>query len=346
MCQPQVRHHNQHSHSTLLASHLMTKSHQAPATSSEDANTALGGQIAHDGAIITDFLAEHFDEVTSPATQLVAAMRYASLNGGKRIRTALCLSAARLAAPQDESAFGRAIYAAAALEMVHAYSLVHDDLPAMDDAETRRGKPSLHIAFDEATAILAGDALQTEAFGLLSSAKAGFTPSVALALIDELARGSSANGMAGGQMLDLQADAKAEAGESFGVAETEQMQSMKTGALIIAAPVMGAIATASSDGDINKPLVADLRAFASPLGLAFQVADDVLDVTADSQAMGKPVGRDNAQGKATFVDFYGLDGAKKYAADLVAQSVSYIEKYGDDALMLQKIAHFVINRSY
>ena len=346
MSQLQARHRNQHSLLTLLASHPMTNSPAAPAPSSDDTNSALIGQIAHDGAIITDFLADYFDAMTSPATQLVAAMRYASLNGGKRIRTALCLSAARLAAPQDEAAFGRAIYAAAALEMVHAYSLVHDDLPAMDDAETRRGKPSVHIAFDEATAILAGDALQSEAFALLASKDAGFAPAVALALINELAQGSSANGMAGGQMLDLQADAKAAAGEAFNVAETEQMQAMKTGALIIAAPVMGAIATTADNQPIKTDLIRDLRAFAAPLGVAFQVADDVLDVTADSGAMGKPVGRDNAQGKATFVDFYGLEGARRYAAELVASSISHIEKYGDDALGLQKIAHFVINRSY
>ena len=312
----------------------------------------ITAQIAHDGALITDFLGDYFDEMTSPATQLVAAMRYASLNGGKRIRSALCLSAARFCLshnqvmPQDEAAMRRAISAASALEMIHAYSLIHDDLPAMDDAETRRGKAATHIAFDEATAILAGDALQTEAFALLASQQAGFSPSVALSLITELAQGASAAGMAGGQMLDLQADAAATSGKGFDIAQTEQMQAMKTGALIIAAPVMGALATGTHDRPVNDQLVSDLRAFAAPLGVAFQVADDVLDVTADTDAMGKPVGRDKEQGKASFVDFYGLEGAQSYAADLVAISVAHLDAYGAEAEPLQKIAHFVINRSY
>ena len=309
-------------------------------------HTPLATQIAHDGAMVTDYLADYFDSMDSPARQLVQAMRYASLNGGKRIRSALCLSAARLIAPQDEAAIRRALVAASALEMIHAYSLIHDDLPAMDDAETRRGKPACHIAFDEATAILAGDALQTEAFALLASQQAGLAPSVALGLIQELAQGSSAAGMAGGQMLDLQADAAATAGQAFDVAQTEQMQAMKTGALIVAAPVMGALATGTQDRPADAKIVADLRAFASPLGLAFQVADDVLDVTAEAAEMGKPVGRDKAQGKASFVDFYGLDGAKDYAADLVAISCGHLADYGDAAKPLQNIAHFVINRSY
>lgn len=314
-----------------------------------DANQ-LATQIAHDGAMVTDYLADYFDEMTSPASQLVSAMRYASLNGGKRIRSSLCLSAARLIGAkgngQDEAAMGRAIAAASALEMVHAYSLIHDDLPAMDDAETRRGKPACHIAFDEATAILAGDALQTEAFLLLSSKQAGFAPGVGIQLIRALAIGSAAGGMAGGQMLDLQADEAASAGKAFGVQETEQMQAMKTGALIVAAPVMGALATGKDDAPADEAIIDDLRAFAAPLGLAFQVADDVLDVTANQAEMGKPVGRDKAQGKASFVDFYGLEGAKQYAADLVATSCAHLAPYGEAANPLQKIAHFVINRSY
>ncbi len=307
---------------------------------------ALVTQIAHDGALITDFLADYFDAMTSPASQLVSAMRYASLNGGKRVRSALCLSAARLAAPQDEAAIERAIAAASALEMVHAYSLIHDDLPAMDDATTRRGQPATHIKFDEATAILAGDALQSEAFVLLSSPACSIAPSVALHLVSELAIGSAAAGMAGGQMLDLQADAAASSGKAFDASQTEEMQAMKTGALIVAATVMGALSTGTDEMPADAGLVANLRAFAAPLGLAFQVADDVLDVTADAQEMGKPVGRDKEQGKASFVDFYGLEGARRYAADLVDEGCAHIACYGDDAKPLQNIAQFVINRSY
>ena len=309
------------------------------------ASSSITAQIAHDGAMVTDFLAEHFETIESPAVRLVTAMRYASLNGGKRIRSALCLAAARLVAKEDQAAMGRAIIAASALEMIHAYSLIHDDLPAMDDSELRRGKPATHIAFDEATAILAGDALQTEAFALLSQAgydgAHGCDSEMALKLIRELAVGSSADGMAGGQMLDLQADSLALEGKAFTESETATMQNMKTGALIIAGPVMGAIAAGASD-----KMVADLRQFATPLGLAFQVADDVLDVTSDGADLGKPAGRDKDQGKASFVDFLGLDGAKAYATELVTKSCAILDPYGPDAVPLQKIAHFVINRSY
>jgi len=304
-------------------------------------NTTIATQLGHDGALVTDFLAQYFDEMTSPALQLVDAMRYASLNGGKRIRAGLTLAAARLAAPGDERALGHALRAASALEMVHAYSLVHDDLPAMDDAEMRRAMPSTHIAFDEATAILAGDSLQTEAFVLLSDPEAGLSAHTMIALVRELALGSSADGMAGGQMLDLMADKLARSDAGFGVEQTEQMQQMKTGALIIAAPVMGGIAAQAPSS-----LIDDLRQFANPLGLAFQVADDVLDVTADGEAMGKPVGRDKEQGKASFVDFYGLEGAQKYAQELVQKSCDSLSAYGAAAEPLQKIAQFVINRSY
>ena len=301
-------------------------------------------QIAHDGAQVTDFLSDYFDQLSTPATRLKEAMRYGALNGGKRIRASLALCAARLAMPDDSAAITRAIVAASALEMVHAYSLIHDDLPAMDDAELRRGKPSAHIAFDEATAILAGDALQTQAFVLLSAPSYGLTASASVALIKELAIGASVAGMAGGQMLDLQADALAKQGAGFDVAQTEQMQAMKTGALIIAGPVIGAIA-ALNDQE-NAALIDDLRAFASPLGVAFQVADDVLDVTADSAKMGKPVGRDKAQGKASFVDFYGAEGAQNYASELIQSACDHLSKYGATAVPLQKIAHFIINRSY
>ena len=300
--------------------------------------------IAHDGAQVTDFLSDYFDQLDTPATRLKEAMRYGALNGGKRIRASLALCAARLVMPDDRKALQRAIAAAGALEMVHAYSLIHDDLPAMDDAELRRGKPSAHIAFDEATAILAGDALQTEAFCLLSNPVYGFAPAASVALVKELAIGSSVAGMAGGQMLDLQADELAKQGAGFDVAQTEQMQAMKTGALIIAGPVMGAIA--AQNGQNDQAVITDLRHFASRLGVAFQVADDVLDVTADAEMMGKPVGRDKAQGKASFVDFYGLEGAKSYASELINSACDHLAKYDAQALPLQRIAHFIINRSY
>lgn len=301
----------------------------------------IGAVIKADAAHITSFLSDYFSQMSCDASRLQEAMAYASLNGGKRIRASLTLSAARLIAGDDKSALQAATRAAAAIEMVHAYSLVHDDLPAMDDAEMRRGAPSTHIKFDEATAILAGDALQTEAFALLSAPDNGIAPERAIALVHHLAKASGLLGMAGGQMLDLQADMKAKEGMAFTAAETEIMQAMKTGALIVAAPVMGAVAAGGSQAVID-----DLTSYAAPLGLAFQIADDVLDVTADNDIMGKPVGRDKDQGKASFVDFYGLEGAQKMASDLMAQSVDALSSYGDKAAELHQIAHFVINRSH
>ena len=307
---------------------------------SQSAND-IGAVIKADAAHISSFLSDYFSAMSCDASRLQEAMAYASLNGGKRIRASLTLSAARMVAPNDTGALETATLAAAAIEMVHAYSLVHDDLPAMDDAETRRGVPSTHIKFDEATAILAGDALQTEAFSLLGAPDNGIAAERAIALVHHLAKASGLMGMAGGQMLDLQADILAKKGMAFTAAETQIMQSLKTGALIIAAPVMGAVAAGGSQSVID-----DLTLYAAPLGLAFQIADDVLDVTADNDVMGKPVGRDKEQGKASFVDFYGLEGAQKMASDLMAQSVDALASYGDKATELHQIAHFVINRSH
>lgn len=307
---------------------------------SQSAND-IGAVIKADASHISSFLSDYFSTMSCDASRLQEAMAYASLNGGKRIRASLTLSAARMVAPNDTGALETATLAAAAIEMVHAYSLVHDDLPAMDDAETRRGVPSTHIKFDEATAILAGDALQTEAFSLLGAPDNGIAAERAIALVHHLAKASGLMGMAGGQMLDLQADILAKKGMAFTADETQIMQSLKTGALIIAAPVMGAVAAGGSQSVID-----DLTLYAAPLGLAFQIADDVLDVTADNDVMGKPVGRDKEQGKASFVDFYGLEGAQKMASDLMAQSVDALASYGDKATELHQIAHFVINRSH
>ena len=300
--------------------------------------------IEQDAATITSYMTSYFASLSGPAKQLHEAMAYGALNGGKRVRASLTLSAARLALAQqgqtvDEASLQPAIIAAAALEFIHAYSLIHDDLPAMDDADTRRGKPSAHIAFDEATAILAGDALQTEAFLLLTND--ALPVAVSHQLIRLLASASGAAGMAGGQMRDLQADEAARQGKPFTAAETEEMQAMKTGALIAAAPVMGAVSVGGEAG-----LQDDLYQFAAPLGLAFQIADDLLDVTQDGAALGKPAGRDKDQGKASFVDFYGLDGAQEFAERLMNDSLSALAPYGNGADELHQIAHFVINRSH
>lgn len=233
--------------------------------------------------------------------KLLAAIRHGTLGGGKRLRPFLVMEAtAALGTDSDE-----ALEAACAVEMVHSYSLIHDDLPAMDDAETRRGRPSVHAAYGEATAILAGDALLTDAFGVLARGYPGERAG-RLALI--LADGAGTYGMVGGQAMDLAPD---DATESSVIA----IQARKTGALIEAACAMGGVI-----GGANDAQTAALRAYARALGLAFQVRDDVLDASADAATLGKPAGRDEDAGKATFVGLYGLDGAQAHVDALTAEA--------------------------
>jgi farnesyl diphosphate synthase len=220
------------------------------------------------------------------------------------------------------------------MECLHAYSLIHDDLPAMDDAETRRGKPSCHIAFDEATAILAGDALQTLAFEILADEATHPDSAVRVALVATLARASGLAGMAGGQMLDLQAETR-----ELTLAETEQMQMMKTGALIACAATCGAIV-----GGASSPLKAAIAAYADKLGLAFQIADDLLDYDGDSDGMGKPVGQDAIKGKASFVTLMGLENAKNEADNLIDKAQNSLAPWQDDAEYLQALASFAVTR--
>jgi farnesyl diphosphate synthase len=269
------------------------------------------------------------------AQNLLAAMRYSAMNGGKRVRASLVLSGARLASSQH--AYQPAhLTVAGAVEMLHAYSLVHDDLPAMDDAELRRGVASCHKAFDEATAILAGDALQTEAFSLLSKPGLMADASRQLDLCAVLAAASGVGGMAGGQMLDLQA-------ESFAsdLAETKIMQELKTGALIRASAVMGVIV---GGGDARIQNAVDK--FACHLGLAFQIADDLLDYQADAKQLGKPAGRDSEQGKASFVELLGLEEARHQADGLIAEGCASLDMFGEAADGLRGLAQFVINRNH
>ena len=263
-------------------------------------------QLLEDAARIEQALTEIFDHLSKgPAPRLVEAMRYAAMAGGKRIRGGLVIGAARLASGQDNPK--GAIQAAASFECLHAYSLIHDDLPAMDDAETRRGKPSCHIAFDEATAVLAGDALQTLAFELLTDMALFPDPSIRSGLVADLAHASGVAGMAGGQMLDLEAETR-----RFNLDETKSMQALKTGALIKASAIAG-----GRLGGADRTLLSALGFYAENLGLAFQIADDVLDRSSDAEQMGKPTGRDAEAGKASFVDELGLDNAKKQAESLI-----------------------------
>lgn len=258
---------------------------------------------------------------------VVQAMRYA-VRGGKRLRGFLVLEGARMLGLPAE----RAIAAAAAVEALHAYSLVHDDLPCMDDDDLRRGQPTVHVKWDEAVAVLAGDALQTLAFELLCDPALGGAE-VRVALVAGLARASGAGGMVLGQALDIAAET---APAPLTLAEITRLQAGKTGALIRFSAEAGAIIAGADP--------APLGAYAACLGLAFQIADDVLDVTGDAGLAGKRLGKDAAAGKATFVSLLGLDGARARARALVDEAEGHLSCYGDRAENLIAAARFVISR--
>jgi len=296
-------------------------------------------QLLDDAALTEAAMAAIFDDFAqASAPRLVAAMRYAAMAGGKRLRAALVLGAARLASGQDNPQ--GAVQVAASFECLHAYSLIHDDLPAMDDAETRRGNPSCHLAFDEATAILAGDALQTLAFELLTRDDLHPDAAIRAGLVHDLATASGITGMAGGQMLDLEAETR-----RFDLDETRVMQAMKTGALIRAAAVAG-----GRVGGAESAVLAALSRYAECLGLAFQIADDLLDRSSNADAMGKPTGRDADAGKASFVDAMGEDAARAEAYRLVDEAAQVLtESVGENAPWLDymiKIASFSVGRTH
>lgn len=270
-----------------------------------------------------------------PETDLVEAvlhdaMRYGVLNGGKRLRPFLAVQAAFLF-NVDSS---RARRLAAAIELVHCYSLIHDDLPAMDDAALRRGHPTVHKQFDEATAILAGDALLTLAFEVLSDPETHEDPRVRCELITELAKASGAHGMVGGQMLDLIGE-----GEEFDLGTISRLQRMKTGRLMAFACEAGAIL-----GKASEPHRRALRNYAYDLGLAFQVTDDILDVEADPQDTGKEKGKDEAAGKSTFVSAMGKEQARDRAEMVVRQATAHLNVFGSRADILKELAEYVLAR--
>ncbi|MCR9257212.1 MAG: polyprenyl synthetase family protein [Alphaproteobacteria bacterium] len=266
-----------------------------------------------------------------PEARVVEAMRHSALGGGKRLRPFLVMESARLFGVSDYAAR----QTAAAVEFLHCYSLIHDDLPAMDDAETRRGRPSCHVAFDEATAILAGDALLTLAFEILSDPDTHGNPAVRADLCRGLARASGHRGMVGGQMIDLLAEKE----PNLDIHSVIRLQRMKTGALICFSAEAGAIL-----GRAGEPARHALHSFGQELGLAFQIADDVLDHEGDAETVGKPVGRDDEAGKATFVTLLGLDGAKERAGMLADQAAVHLEHFGSSAARLAALARFVIDR--
>jgi farnesyl diphosphate synthase len=274
-------------------------------------------------------------EIARPE-RLLHAMRHATLGGGKRLRPFLVIESAALFGVPQAKAMG----AAAAIECVHCYSLVHDDLPAMDDDDLRRGKPTVHRAFDEATAILAGDALLSLAFDILARDDTDPEPAVRIALIRLLACASGVGGMAGGQMLDL----AAEDGSLVKSAcpfpeEIGRLQAMKTGALILASCEAGAI-LGRADAKAHEAL----SRYARTLGLAFQIADDLIDAEGETAAAGKHVGKDKVRGKATFVATLGAAGARKRLEELVADAEAALIPFGARGAMLAACAHFVAER--
>ncbi len=262
--------------------------------------------------------------------RLIEAMRYAALGGGKRLRGFLVMEVASL----FKVAPACAARVAASVEMLHAYSLVHDDLPAMDDDDLRRGKPSTHRAFDEATAILAGDALQARAFEVLAEAD---THSDALArceLVAALGLAAGARGMAGGQMIDMEAE-----GKTLGIGEVARLQALKTGRLIQFSAEAGAIL-----GRAPWPVRTQIAAYGRDIGAAFQIADDVLDEIGTAEQIGKTAGKDAAAGKATIVSILGVERATAQARMLSAQAVAHLEGFGAEADRLRGLAFWVVNR--
>jgi farnesyl diphosphate synthase len=267
---------------------------------------------------------------TRAPQRLHAAMRHATLGGGKRMRPLLVYATGVLTGADE----GVLDAPATAVELIHAYSLVHDDLPAMDDDALRRGQPTVHVAFDEATAILAGDALQALAFEVLASSDAGAV--LRVAWLQTLAQASGVAGMCGGQALDIDAT-----GQQLSAEALQRMHALKTGALIRASVRLGALA-----GGVDDETLQRLDTFADALGLAFQVRDDILDVEASSEALGKTAGKDAAQAKSTYPALLGMDGAKAKLADLETQMRTLLAPFGERADALAALGELAVKRGH
>lgn len=284
-------------------------------------------------ARVEQALAEYLPSSKTEPVTLHSAMRYATLGGGKRVRAGL-LYATGEALGADDPQLGAA---ASAVELIHAFSLVHDDLPSMDNDDLRRGQPTCHKQFDEATALLAGDALQTLAFEILAADGDDQQAPARLAMIHTLATASGSMGMAGGQALDIEATAK-----NLDIDQLIGIHSRKTGALIQAAVKMGVLAAGTDDSEI----VSNLDEFGRCIGLAFQIVDDILDVTSDTQTLGKPQGSDQAALKATFPAVLGLEEAQNRANTLLESALATLAPLGDNGRPLAEIARFIVHRHY
>ncbi|MGZ3269894.1 MAG: polyprenyl synthetase family protein [Croceibacterium sp.] len=262
--------------------------------------------------------------------RLVEAMRYAAIGGGKRVRPLLLAATAGMYGVDRECA----VRAGCAIEAIHVYSLIHDDLPCMDDDAMRHGKPTVHRAFDEATAVLAGDSLHALAFEILSMPEISSDPYIRAEMVQALAAASGWSGMAGGQMMDIAAGS-----QQFDLHTVTRLQQLKTGALLGAAVEMGAIL-----GHVPEDGRAHLRAYARDIGLAFQIADDLLDHEGDEGKAGKALRKDKVQGKATFVSLMGADTARDQAQALAEQAVGHLSGHGEEADILRALARFIVER--
>ena len=269
--------------------------------------------------------------------RLLEAMEYASLNGGKRMRAGLVCAANRIACNySNKVSENSAIAVAASVELLHAYSLVHDDLPAMDNSDLRRGLASTHKKFDEATAILAGDALQTAAFEILTERNLALTNSQKIELVRCLSVGAGFSGMAGGQMLDLEAETT-----SYNIERVMQMQRLKTGSLITASAVMGGVV-----GGAKTDLLKALSNYSENIGIAFQIKDDLLDYQGSVVKLGKPVGQDNIKGKASYIEHFGINGSIKKAEEFAEKACDCLRDYQQHAMELHSLAKLVISRTF
>ncbi|HEX8574372.1 MAG TPA: farnesyl diphosphate synthase [Allosphingosinicella sp.] len=283
-------------------------------------------------AEIDAFFQELLAVPPDPRAPLYEAMRYAAMGGGKRLRPLLVVASSALFHTDRE----RAVRVGGAVECIHVYSLIHDDLPAMDDDDLRRGKPTLHKAYGEATAILAGDALHALAFDILADESTHEDPFVRAQLVAELARAAGPAGMAGGQMMDLAA-----ARETLDLAAVTRLQQLKTGALIGFCLEAGAIMGRAPHARRMK-----LRGYARDVGLAFQIADDLLDEEGQEEKTGKKVGKDRAKGKETFVTLLGRERARRQADLLVGQAIDHLKSFGAEADLLRAIARFAVERDH
>ncbi|WP_109797825.1 MULTISPECIES: polyprenyl synthetase family protein [Novosphingobium] len=267
-----------------------------------------------------------------PRDRLVEAMRYATIGGGKRVRPLLVCATAGMFGVAREAA----VRVGTAIEAIHVYSLIHDDLPCMDNDALRHGKPTVHLAFDEAAAVLAGDALHDFAFEVLSDPATSGDPFTRIELIRTLATASGMNGMCGGQMMDIVAETS-----SFDLPTVTRLQQLKTGALLSASVEMGAIL-----GRVPPEGRTHLRGYARDIGLAFQIADDLLDAEGDEAAAGKALRKDERQGKETFLSLLGADRAREQARLLVDQAIQHLSSYGPEADLLRELARFIVERNH